>query len=315
MTPLVRYTGIGSYPYSTIKDLSPENDQIIPEFLKRLIRNNSDINVVIHHYDPMFGFPAGKAKVKEYLDASPWNFVKQDESNDKVWDCKQPKIHIMFQDYEIHYDNPETMSMIELSVQMLLTNTNHSKLIVQDYTGRTTDEYVLKLYGKTPDDKKKTFRDRILFDFTYGLSCECSTDLTRYEPLYCHAYRDFFNPLLLTAEETLAEIGHSKEKDEIIKSLWLKRFKKALNTYHVDYRRRIRGDIALYPCELYEPLAEPALIRDLLLLELQACFKVLANLSPEIAAKKSQFNQLCEQFIEWEVYSWFQAAMLLVKLD
>ena len=175
------------------------------------------------------------------------------------------------------------------------------QLIVQQYTGLELSPIGKKMYRRSPNPTLHL--DRVLFDITYGLACNCSTNLTRYRP-FLDDKGNFRNLLLLSDHRALSLAGIDPAIDQIISQDYVRNYKKILNDYHVDYRRRCRGDPVLFQSPYYDSETSPEAIMDVLQQLLSPLFHTLKSLNKIVAGGQQQFNEHFENYIEYDVYKW-----------
>jgi hypothetical protein len=84
-----------------------------------------------------------------------------------------------------------------------------------------------------------------------------------------------------------------------------------LNNYHVDYRRRTRGETTLFKNDHYTDSSEPELIMELLQAELYALMPVFRELGMTTRAKDTQLHILFETYKSYtgnNLYRWYDLA-------
>jgi hypothetical protein len=298
------YFGIGTCPPASVK-ITMASDQIIPAFLLDEIEEDPHARYQIIHYDPCF---LNNPRISEYMAASRYGFIQQSPYHWKT--LSVPSIDMKVNPYEFNYEGDILVSLIK---EVLQTN-KKAKLVVQDFTGKDIESYARSIYDEVSPQMKDQFRKQILFDITYGTDWGCQTDMTKYQPLL-DASNDFFNPMLMSAEKQIKIVGKNRLLDKILLTRTVKQWKILLNDYHVDYRRRLRGEAVIKTCEFYDDKSEPAIIMDVLINELTALFYLLAELNPIIKYRELRFNELYEQYIEMDVYKWYSEMNSIVNLS
>ena len=187
-----------------------------------------------------------------------------------------------------------------------------TKLIVQEFTGRDLDVVLKTAFRKSPFQKR--FKNTILFDITYGTASSCSTDMTKYKPFY-DTRGNFYNLLLYTADELKRYIGIDARVDMYIKTYFTKQYQTLLNNYHVDYRRRTRGETCLFKNELYTDTSEPEYIMELLEEELFTLLPVFQELKVVTPEKASVISSLFENYKSYkgnDMYKWYDQANSII---
>lgn len=309
------YFGIGTYPHSV--PITMTTDQIIPAFLRDEIEENPHARYQLIHYDPCF---LNNLVISEYMAASSYGFIHQSPYHWKT--LSVPFIDVKVNPYEFNYErnySPDGDTLVSLIMNVLQTDDSHTidrkaKLVVQDFTGMNIESLALHIYDEVPPQMKDQFRKQILFDITYGTDWGCQTNMTKYQPLL-DVSNDFFNPMLMSVQEQIKIVGQNRFLDKILLTRAVKQWKILLNDYHVDYRKRLRGEAVIKTCELYDDESEPALIMDILISKLTALFYLLAKLNPIIKYKEIRFNELYEQYIEMDVYKWYSEMNSIVNLS
>jgi len=187
-----------------------------------------------------------------------------------------------------------------------------SKLVVQEFTGRDLDQVFKTAFNKSLTKKK--FKNLILFDITYGTNSSCSTKLSNYKPFY-DVRGNFCNLLLYTSDELKRYIGTDPRIDDYVKRYFTKQYETILNNYHVDYRRRTRGEANIFKNELYNDSSEPEYIMELLEGELCALIPVFRDLKVTNREKESQLFTLFETYKSFkgnDMYRWYDMAKSVI---
>jgi hypothetical protein len=182
------------------------------------------------------------------------------------------------------------------------------QLVVQDFTGREMETVFKRVYEKSSN--KELFKRKILFDITYG-HASCMTDLTKNTPIY-DSSGDFMNFLLYSPREIIIAIGKDTRLDGFIKEHYVKKFREALNTHHVNYRRRTKGEACMYRSELYDDTSKPELIMGYLQNELADNFLILKELGAFTEEKEHEYRYLMKYYDRVNMYDWNTAVSRLV---
>ena len=220
------YLGIGTYPFNDAVD--DHLDQIIPVFVRERLDKTSD-TVRIIHFDPRF---THDALVHYFSVRGPTlglRFNYHPEDGYELWVSEDHRIEILFLFH--HFDFADKNKFFEQLIDSVLRT--NAKLIMQPFLGMGCSELASKYMKMFPPE---LFRRKILFDVTYGEECGCSTDLTKYLPIY-DAMGDFINHTLFSAEELLARI----DDDPRIRRFVVQRYRKMFNDLadiHIGNSRR-----------------------------------------------------------------------------
>ena len=311
--PSFVYVGIGSCPHAkTLAEYTESWNQILPVFVRDILTlRNQPIRIL--HFDPAFGYHKDRVDfVKEYVDSTDLALVHDPTTN--TW--SNERISIMLSDKAFTHTDQHTPSeksddwfLEELATHCISVDT---KLIVQEFTGRDLDIILKTAFRKSPFQKR--FKNTILFDITYGTASSCSTDMTKYKPFY-DTRGNFYNLLLYTADELKRYIGIDARVDMYIKTYFTKQYQTLLNNYHVDYRRRTRGETCLFKNELYMDTSEPEYIMELLEEELFTLLPVFQELKVVTPAKLSQLSNLFENYKSYrgnDMYKWYDQANSII---
>ena len=311
--PSFVYVGIGSCPHAkTLTEYTDSWNQILPVFVRDILTLTS-LPIRILHFDPAFGYHKDRVDfVKEYFDSTTLSLVHDTTAN--TW--SNDRISIILSDKVFSHTDEHTPSersddwfLEELATHCISVN---SKLVVQEFTGRDLDIVLKTAFRKSPFQKK--FKNTILFDITYGTASSCSTDLTQYKPFY-DARGNFYNLLLYTADELKRYIGVDTRVDMYIKTYFTKQYQTLLNNYHVDYRRRTRGEVCLFKNELYTDTSEPEYIMELLEAELFTLIPVFQQLKVVTLEKLSVLSNLFETYKSYkgnDMYRWYDNAKTII---
>ncbi len=312
------YVGIGSCPHvSKIEDLTPRWDQLLPLFLDPILKSKSDTSLLVVHFDPAF------ARTKELLDAyfssayitnrfGP--FLHYSESNLFVW--LNNRVHVLIVPCSFytgaHQHTENHRWFLESLVQDAIES--NTKLIVQDYTGYELEPVFRFLYQNS--HPPGAFRQRILFDVSYGCDTGCTTDLTKYAPLY-DIHGNFINLLLLTPREVLYALTICSEKDRLlpyVQRLYFRMFRECLNTIHPDYRRRRAGDSTFSTAYRYGKDSSPETIMKVLQEEIYALIPVLREVNLFSLESQRILDHLFQSYSTMDPYKWYGEVYNLVDL-
>jgi hypothetical protein len=301
------YIGIGSSVNMEVNQLTEKTDQIVPVFIRDILAKNRSVFAI--HFDPMFNLE----KMKEYFDRWSENGRPKMSFNDLgyAWLFSSTNLIVVicpsaFEHKEIDRDvGSDDLFLAKLIHQTLSSGRN---LILQEYTGFDTVCVLKKLFLESKDKEK--FKQNILFDVSYGADCSCQTDLTRYKP-FVKADGSFYNFLLYNENELLAIIGKDPGMDSLIYAYFQKKWIQVLNDNHVNYRRRLKGDLCLFSSEVYGADSDPSLIMDFLQNQLVQMMVIFHGLGLS-SVKEKEFEALLEKYIEWDVYKWYSAISKIV---
>jgi hypothetical protein len=311
--PSFVYVGIGSCPHArTLDEYTDSWNQILPVFVRDVLTITKQ-PVRILHFDPAFGYHKERVDfVREYFESTGLNLVHDPTTN--TW--SNERIAIMLSDKPFNHtdqhmdaEKSDDWFLENLATHCILTD---AKLIVQEFTGRDLDVVLKTAFRKSPFQKK--FKNNILFDITYGTASSCSTDLTKYKPFY-DTRQNFYNLLLYTPDELKRYIGLHPMIDSYIKRYFTKQYETILNNYHVDYRRRTRGEPCLFKNELYTDTSEADYIMELLEEELCALIPIFKGLKVVTPEKVLVLSNLFENYKNYkgnDLYKWYDQAKSII---
>ena len=293
------YVGIGSSINCLLEQLNEGNDQIVPVFIKGLLAEGKSIFSI--HFDPFFRLDVMKDYFKERYPKMEF----KDLGFAWLFSCVGHTVLICPKAFE-HKQIDRDVGSDDLFLSALISKTlqSDSRMILQEYTGFDTACILKKLFAET--DNKKQFKDRILFDISYGADCGCQTDLTRYGPLV-KRNGNFYNFLLYDESELLAVIGKDPMMDTLIYSYFKKKWTRILNDNHVNYRRRLKGEDCLFRSDVYDVTEQPSVIMDYLQNQLVQMMIIFHRLGYINDAKEKEFKDLLVGYKEWDVYKWYSA--------
>jgi len=297
------YVGVGTNPHApTVEQLNDAWDQLMPVFVREQLHKT----VRVMHFDPAFTYMADRVDfVKGYFATKYPLIVYAAPTEEKPYHSwTSPRLEVLLAGEAFNYksayspDEPHNESFLTKLTTLIVDAGGH--LVLQDFSGRDPLGAFKSAYEAS--SKPNLFKRRILFDITYG-NASCSTDLTVYKPIY-DRHGDFINFTLFSADEIRKNIGHNPRLDELIKKHFIAKYKATLNHHHVNYRRRILGDVCLTRSEFYDDMAPPTLIMDVLQHELATFVTIFKELRLVDAAKESCFNELMENYATVNMYDW-----------
>jgi hypothetical protein len=271
------YFAIGSMFRNLDLNLSPELDQVYPTFLK------SHDSFTAIHFDPRF------EDCWEFTDAYFAKKGFQKIGNQYVLGNKQ---FFIFTNH-IEYD---TLFFYELSKPFV---EKQIQLIVQDFTGHLLNDLCIQVYYSFPEDKRKLFRENVLFDMTCG-NASCMTDMNTTFPITDKAGK-FLNFVLIPPHELVDFINHNPRLDTLIEDVYRKEYKKILNEEHTNYRRRRNGDVCLFPKPEYGMAEDPTIIINVMFNKL----KKVIEIRKRFGFDEKTFSELLNTYQNYDMYKWY----------
>jgi len=307
------YFGVGSCPHvRTPQELQPKYDQLLPCFVKDIAQNKNE-KIQLLHIDPQF------ANYLEFLHAyfaihlPDAIFCATD--NIYIWETKQ--IQVICAATRFEHPTANTQENHEWFLDALTDEAlvHGFRMVYQEYTGVETKKLFHDFYKICDENLKRRFRGLILFDVSYGNDIGCSTDMTKYKPIY-EANGLFLNLQLLSNEELLEKVDVHPSIQEILRQNLLKDYRQTLNEIHVDYRRKMNGDPVFCPTiHGYDTSSTPSEIMRVLEKKL---FKLVPLLQKVGLLSVQGTQKLRDLFLEYETidrYKWYQYTFDLVKFE
>jgi len=288
------YLGIGSCPCVPAegKKLDPKVDQLIPVcFHEMLIKDKQHMRII--HFDPWF------ANIQDFLDSyfAEWNLVRMEFEGGTSWVGQNLEVIVVPQ----KIDHTEDYWFFEAVTDTIL----HTKgrLVIQEYTGYELQPLNQKLYEACP--QKELFKRRILLDMSYGTDLGCCTDMTKLQPFYDYDL-NFLNLHFMTDADAKRWTAISLKLDDILKKKYLAQALSTLNTLHVDYRRKAKGDSLLYGSPEYTNDSSPDEIMSVLQRTLLQKSDVLCALGAMSKDSLKALEELFQTYKTQDPYKWYE---------
>jgi len=290
------YLGIGSAPHvSAGQTLEPKYDQLIPPCFHELLTKEKK-HMRILHFDPAFHL------CKEFLDTyfESWRLIPMELEGGWSWIGEHLEVIVLNQ----RIDHDEHFWFFQSLCETILQT--KGRLIIQEYTGYELLPLNQKLYESI--DNKELFKRRILLDMTYGTDTGCCTDMTKAQPFYDYTL-NFLNLHFMTDEDAKRWVGISVKLDELLKKKYMYKFLSVLNSMHVDYRRKLRGETLMFGSPYYTDESTPDEIMTVLQGELHKSFEilVLTNAVNKELAPVLQTAFLSYKNKDQDPYKWYEA--------
>ena len=305
------YFGVGSCPHvRTPQELLPRWDQLLPCFVKDIAQNKNE-KIQILHIDPQF---ANSVEfLRSYFAIHLPDALYYDMDDIYIWETKNMQVICA----ACRFDHPSTHNTQENHEWFLETliddALSHSfRVVYQEYTGYETKSLFLKLYAMC--GQKRRFQNLILFDVSYGNDTGCSTDMTKYKPIY-ESNGLFLNIQLLSNEELLKKVDAHPSIQEILRRNLLGEYCRILNEIHVDYRRKINGDPVFCPKKYgYDDQSKPEEIMRVLQEQLFKLVPLLQKVGLLSLQGTQRLNELFQEYQGIDRYKWYQYAFDLIKI-
>jgi hypothetical protein len=293
------YMGIGSAPHlSSENKLERKYDQLIPVcFHEMILQEKKPVRIV--HFDPLFD------RMKAFLDTyfQEWELIPVEFEGGYKWIGETLEVFV----FPTTLSHKEDYWFFESLINLVL-NTK-GKLLLQEYTGYSLEELNKHLYEGC--EQKEKYKRRILLDMTYGTDSGCSTDMTKAQPFYDYD-GNFINLHFRSDQEVKCWVGVSLKLDDILRKLYTITYLQTLNLYHVDYRRRLRGEKGLYESTEYDDRSTPEEIMNILQRKLRESFEILLLVRGVEQNKKATLEELLRNFRLYDPYKWYDLVDKLI---
>ena len=295
----MNYLGIGSCPSIVKGHLHIQNDQLVPYcFREHILKEKKQLRIV--HFDPFF--ENYKEFLKNYFEE--WNTIPLDYKGGYRWINETLDI-IIIPDRLEHKE--DYIFFQNLSSSILNAK---GKLVVQEYTGQSLKELNRKLY--THCEQKELFKRRILLDMTFETDSGCSTDMMRIKPFY-DSSSHFINLHFMKDNEVGRRIGSSPELDTLLRKKYTSKFLHTLNSIHVDYRRKLKGESVMYGSSHYTNNSSPDEIMIILQRKLTNYFSLLYALHVVSDEDKKKLQEAFASYTTYDPYKWYDVLYKLVN--
>lgn len=319
------YVGIGSAPrFEDPALMTPEYDQILPSFILDILFVGSAHRQTVrcYHFDPRFDLDV----VKKYIEHKDMGFNYDSfEEDNNIYIFRTQQVEIIFikesfQHKPVQYTNGPVLTdedlkknddgLLEAFCELTLLHKGH--LVVQEYTGHSIHDLFKEIYAKTYD--RNEFKNRILFDITYNTDWGCTVDMVKYKPIY-KKDGHFFNFTVASEIELQKLIGTSLKIDEFIRLYYVREYKKNLNDFCVDYRRRLiynEPPLMLKPEDGVDASMDADAIIGLLIKKLRVYLKTLKAVRGIDTFKETYANDLLVNYRAHDPYFWYSEMNKLV---
>ena len=305
------YFGVGSCPHAqTPQGLEPKYDQLLPCFVKDIAQNKNE-KIQILHIDPQFVNHVDF--LRAYFAIHLPDAVYYNMNDIYIWETSG--IQVICASCRFDHPSPETQENHVWFLEALINEAlSHSfRMVYQEYTGYEIQSLFLKLYGMCVN--KRRFRNLILFDVSYGNNTGCSTNMTKYKPIY-EANGLFLNIQLLSNEELFQKLDAHPSIRELLSKNLIRDYRRILNEIHVDYRRKMNGDPVFCPtAHGYNDLSTPGEIMLILEGELFKLVPLLQKVGLLSADNTQKLKTFFHNYLTIDRYKWYQYVFDLVKFD
>ena len=311
-SPDLTYVGVGSAIHD-LAGLTDKTNQIVPVFVNEAMLAGQKVTAI--HFDPMFKFDVMEEYFKKRYPMAGMRHL----GFGWYWKFDLLEVYILPIAFEHkshgHSADPaedDDVDFLEGLINKVLQSPRGS-LVFQQYTGYDPVVTFKDLYraSKRPAE----FKDRILFDVSYGADTGCCTDLTRWKPILA-PHGGYMNFLLYDIDEMRSIIGFRKDVDELIYKHFKKDFIQLVNDNHVNYLRRVKGEDCMFTVGVpYSATADPDVIMRHLIGEINwrmEVFRQLGYLTPENDLKLSALLLTYKPSQGVNVYDWYSAVTKIV---
>ena len=306
-TPALTYVGVGSAIHD-LPGLSPKSDQIIPVFVGEAMLAGQKVTAI--HFDPMFNFDVMEEYFKKRYPMAEFHHLGY------AWYWKFGLLEVYILPMSFEHKQLATVEddvdFIDALIHRVLTSPA-GRLVFQQYTGYDPVATFKDLYAASK--RQADFKDRVLFDVSYGADTGCCTDLTRWRPILA-PHGGFMNFLLYDTDEMRSIIGFRRDVDQLIYDHFKKLYIQTVNDNHVNYRRRLRREDCMFTKGIpYGVAADPEAIMKYLkakIYDFMEIFKRLGYLKPENEVKLAELMLRYKATDGVNVYDWYSAVTKIV---
>jgi hypothetical protein len=292
------YLGIGSCPHITEgQTLDAKYDQLVPQCLSEFIQIKKHMRII--HIDPAFH------RYKAFLDTyfGAYTVIPMEMGNGYRWMNDTLDILVI----PDRIDHKEHYWFFEGLVDIVL-NTK-GKLLVQEYTGYELKDLHQRLYEGC--NLKEKYKRRVLLDMTYGTDTGCCTDMLQAQPFYDYN-GDFLNLQFMSDADAKRWVGISLKLDTLLRRKYTTKYLQTLNSIHVDYRRKLKGETLMYGSPDYTEQSSPDEIMAVLQTQLHTSLEILRLTRGVESDTKEKLEQLCKAYKTVDPYKWYDAMNKLI---
>jgi len=281
------YVAIGSAPHCDIESYDDQRNQLFPPFVREMGGTWTLI-----HVDPEFNDPKQQVFINTYF--KRMGFVKGSPTM-----YIHPYIDALF--IPTHMENTERLEFLTQITKRTIQR--KKKLFVQQFIGHELYPDFEKVLKRFTNDEFDYVKQNIIWDVTYGKDCSCMTDMTLCRPLRLGS--ELFNLACMTQQEVLNCIGKQPEIDNILSHVLTIKYKKYIETHHVNYRRRIMGLDVYHQTSEYDSDAQPEKIMEFICKSLYPIIEILNKLRkiPQEVYDK-QLDMLNNYYLH-DIHQWY----------
>lgn len=304
------YVGVGS-AINDLPGLSAKNDQVVPMFVTEALMSNKKVTAI--HFDPGFKFDV----MEEYFKKRYPMTESRHLGFGWYWKFGLLEVYILPMAFEhksrsSSADEDDDIDFMEALINRVL-NTDTGRLVFQQYTGYDPVGTFKDLYNASK--RQAEFKDRVLFDVSYGADTGCCTDMTRWRPILA-PHGGYMNFLLYDEFEMRSIIGFRRDVDELIYAHFKKEFIQIVNDNHVNYRRRTKGEDCMFTVGMpYSATADPDEIMRHMFGQIQHImdiFRQLGSLTPENEITLAGLLLTYKPSQCVNVYDWYSAMTKII---
>lgn len=285
----ITYLGIGSCPDEkmTLEQYTDDKNQLFPRFMQKYSKEN----IRLIHIDPAFSNLDFTDKYFKSLGFEPiigWNYL--------LWKTKYHRVEVLVLPISITPEERDEFCT-KLSMQI---NEKDNKLMIQEYTGRD----LVPSFRHFLKNRSEEFRKNIIWDVTLGTQCHCNTPLSKY-PKFFNPDGSIFNFWTYSTYELSEFIGKDPELDHLIKSEYLKIYKKTVMSHHLNYRRKLQNQFILNDTGMYDDSAKPREIMQVLLSEIDFTVHLLNKFGLKTDEEMNKYTYTLTNYEKYDVYKWY----------
>jgi len=302
------YVGVGSAIHD-LPGLSERTDQIVPVFVNEALVSGQKVTAI--HFDPMFKYDVMEEYFKKRYPMAEMRHL----GFCWYWKFGLLEVYILpvaFEHKSQSSPDDHDIDFMEALINRVLRS-ERGRLVFQQYTGYDPVRTFKELYASSKCQAE--FKDRVLFDVSYGADTGCCTDMSRWKPILA-PHGGFMNFMLYDTEEMRSIIGFQPDVDALIYAHFKKEYIQHVNDNHVNYRRRVKGEDCLFTAGMpYSATADPDEIMRYLIGEINKhmeIFRQLGSLRPENEIKLASLLLTYKPSQGVNVYDWYSAVTKIV---
>ena len=144
---------------------------------------------------------------------------------------------------------------------------------------------------------------------TFGTDTGCCTDMTKAQAFY-DSNGELLNFHFATDAEVKRWIGISSRLDALLQIKYRIKYFQTLNSMHVDYRRKLKGDTVMYGSPEYSNESSPEEIMNVLQTSLRTSIDILQRL---VVVDMGKVDDLFRNYKNQDPYKWYDSMIKILR--